>query len=110
MLSCEDCKNRAIAESQKLRQVDGESARDFYIRILNHFRIWDRFYFGLRRENLGVALDAYLNDLSIDEIINIISEFEKKTAPTHPYTKLPDFCHVIFRNGNTIGVFSLSYI
>ena len=41
MLSCEDCKNRAIAESQKLRQVDGESARDFYTRILNHFRIWD---------------------------------------------------------------------
>ena len=29
MLSCEDCKNRAIAKSQKLRQVDGESARDF---------------------------------------------------------------------------------
>ena len=41
MLSCEDCKNRAIVESQKLRQVDGEPARDFYIRILNHFRIWD---------------------------------------------------------------------
>src|SRR3954469_15133470 len=61
MLFCEDCKNRAIVESQKLRQVDGEPARDFYIRILNHFRIWDRFYFGLRRENLGVALDAYLN-------------------------------------------------
>ena len=80
MLFCEDCKNRAIAESQKLRQVDGESARDFYIRILNYFRIWNRFYFGLRRENLGVALDAYLNDLSIDEIINIISESEKKTA------------------------------
>ena len=80
MLSCEDCKNRAIAESQKLRQVDGESARDFYIRILNHFRIWDRFYFGLRWENLGVALDAYLNDLSIDEIIDIISESEKKTV------------------------------
>ena len=39
MLSCEDCKNRAIAESQKLRQVGGESARDFYTRILNHFRI-----------------------------------------------------------------------
>ena len=82
MLSCEDCKNRAIAESQKLRQVDGESARDFYIRILNHFRIWDRFYFGLRRENLGVVLDAYLNNLSIDEIIDIISESEKKTAPS----------------------------
>ena len=82
MLSCKDCKNRAIVESQKLRQVDGEPARDFYIRILNHFRIWDRFYFGLRRENLGVALDAYLNDLSIDEIINIISESEKKTAPS----------------------------
>ena len=78
MLSCEDCKNRAIAESQKLRQVDGESARDFYTRILNHFRIWDRFYFGLRRKNLGVALDAYLNDFSIDEIIDIISESEKK--------------------------------
>ena len=82
MLSCEDCKNRAIAESQKLRQVDGESARDFYTRILNHFRIWDRFYFGLRWENLGVALDAYLNDLSIDEIIDIISESEKKTVPS----------------------------
>ena len=39
MLSCEDCKNRAIAESKKLRQVDGESARDFYTRILNHFKI-----------------------------------------------------------------------
>ena len=78
MLSCEDCKNRAIAESAKLRQVDGESARDFYTRILNHFRIWDRFYFRLRRKNLGVALDAYLNDLSIDEIIDIISESEKK--------------------------------
>ena len=39
MLSCEDCKNRAIAESAKLRQVDGKSARNFYIRILNHFRI-----------------------------------------------------------------------
>src|SRR5437763_16636829 len=78
MLSCEDCKNRAIAESQKLRQVDGEPARDFYIRILNHFRIWDRLYFGLRRENLGVALDASLNDLSIDEIINIISQPQKK--------------------------------
>ena len=82
MLFCEDCKNRVIAESQKLRQVDGESARDFYTRILNHFRIWDQFYFGLRRENLGVALDAYLNDLSIDEIIDIISESEKKTAPS----------------------------
>ena len=82
MLSCEDCKNRAIAESQKLRQVDSESARDFYIRILNHFRMWDRFYFGLHQENLGVALDAYLNDLSIDKIINIISESEKKTAPS----------------------------
>ena len=82
ILSCEDYKNRVIAKSQKLRQVDGESARDFYTRILNHFRIWDRFYFGLRRENLGVALDAYLNDLSIDEIINIISESEKKTAPS----------------------------
>jgi len=35
----------------------------------------------LRRENLSVALDAYLNDLSIDEIINIIAESEKKTAP-----------------------------
>ena len=81
MLSCEDCKNRAISESQKLRQVDGESARDFYTRILNHFRIWDRFYFGLRRKNLGVALDAYLNDLSIDKIIDIITESEKKTAP-----------------------------
>ena len=80
MLSCEDCKNRAIAESQKLRQVDGESARDFYTRILNHFRIWDWFYFGLRRENLGVALDAYLNDLSINEIIDIISESEKNCA------------------------------
>jgi hypothetical protein len=80
MLSCEDCKNRAIAESQKLRQIDGESARDFYTRILNHFRIWDRFYFGLRRENLDVALDAYLNDLSIDEIIDIISESEKKNC------------------------------
>jgi len=31
---------------------------------------------------IGVALDAYLNDLSIDEIINIISESEKKTAPS----------------------------
>ena len=82
MLFCEDCKNRAIVESQKSRQVDGESTRDFYTRIFNHFRIWDRFYFGLRRENLGVALDAYLNDLSIDEIINIISESEKKTAPS----------------------------
>ena len=41
MLFCEDCKNRAIAESAKLRQVDGESARDFYTRILNHFRIWN---------------------------------------------------------------------
>jgi len=78
MLSCEDCKNRAIAESQKLRQVDGEPARDFYTRVLINFRIWDRFYFGLRRENLGVALDAYLNDHSIDEIIDIISESEKK--------------------------------
>ena len=78
MLSCEDCKNRAIVESQKLRQVDGESARDFYTRILNHFRIWDQFYFGLHRKNLGVALDAYLNDFSIDEIIDIISESEKK--------------------------------
>ena len=78
MLFCEDCKNRAIAESQKLRQVDGESARDFYIRILNYFRIWDRFYFELRWKNLGVALDAYLNDFSIDEIIDIISESEKK--------------------------------
>jgi len=78
MLSCEDCKNRAIAESQKLRQVNGEPARDFYIRILNHFRIWDRFYFGLRQKNLGVALDAYLNDFSIDEIIDIISDSEKK--------------------------------
>ena len=29
-------------------------------------------------EDLGVALDAYLNDLSIDEIIDIISESEKK--------------------------------
>jgi len=82
MLSCEDCKNRAIVESQKLRQVDGEPARDFYIRILNHFRIWDRFYFGLRRENLGVALDAYLDDFSIDKIIDIITESEKKTAPS----------------------------
>jgi hypothetical protein len=35
----------------------------------------------LRRENLGIALDAYLNDLSIDEIIDIIVEFEKKSAP-----------------------------
>ena len=78
MLSCEDCKNRVIAKFQKLRQVDGKSARNFYTRILNYFRIWDQFYFGLRRENLGVALDAYLNDLSIDEIINIISESEKK--------------------------------
>ena len=82
MLSYKDCKNRAIAKFQKLRQVDGESARDFYTRILNHFRIWDRFYFGLRWKNLGVALDAYLNDLSIDEIIDIISESEKKTAPS----------------------------
>ena len=82
MLSCEDCKNRTIVESQKLRQVDGKSARDFYTRILNHFRIWDRFYFGLRRENLGVALDAYLDDFSIDKIIDIITEFEKKTAPS----------------------------
>ena len=82
MLSCEDYRNRAIAESQKLRQVDGESARDFYTRILNHFRIWDRFYFGLRWENLGVALDAYLNDFSIDKIIDIITESEKKTAPS----------------------------
>src|SRR2546430_15017991 len=80
MLSCEDCKNRAIAKSQKLRHVDGELARDFYTRILNHFRIWNRFYFGLCQENLSVALDAYLNDLSIDEIIDIISESEKKTA------------------------------
>ena len=47
MLFCEDCKNKAIAESQKLRQVDGELARDFYTRILNYFGIWDRFYFGL---------------------------------------------------------------
>ena len=39
MLSCEDCKNKVIAESQKLRQVDSKSARDFYTRILNHFRI-----------------------------------------------------------------------
>ena len=74
MLSYEDCRNRAIAESKKLRQADGESARDFYTRILNHFNIWDRFYFGLRRENLGVAFDAYLNDLSIDEIIDIIAK------------------------------------
>jgi hypothetical protein len=81
MLSCEDCKNRAITESKKLRQVDGESARDFYTRILNHCNIWGRFYFGLHRENLGIALDAYLNDLSIDEIIDIIVEFEKKSAP-----------------------------
>ena len=81
MLSYEDCKNRAITKSKKLRQVDGESARDFYTRILNHFNIWDRFYFGLRWENLGVALDAYLNDLSIDKIIDIITESEKKTAP-----------------------------
>ena len=80
MLSCEDCKNRAIAESKKLRQVNGESARDFYTRILNHFRIWDRFYFGLRWENLGVALDAYLNDFSIDKIIDIIAESEKNCA------------------------------
>ena len=72
--------NRAIAESQKLRQVDGESARDFYTRIFNHFRIWDRFYFGLRWKNLDIALDAYLNDLSIDKIIDIITESEKKTA------------------------------
>ena len=81
MLFCEDCKNRAIAESTKLRKVDGESARDFYTRILNHFRIWDRFYFGLRRENLNVALDAYLDDFSINKIIDIITEYEKKTAP-----------------------------
>ena len=80
MLSCEDCKNRAIAESIKFRQIDGESARDFYTRILNHFRIWDRFYFGLRRENLNVALDAYLDDFSINKIIDIITEYEKKTA------------------------------
>src|SRR5207253_1545510 len=72
MLFCKDCKNRAIAESQKLRQVDGESARDFYIRILNYFRIWDRFYFGLRRENLSVALDAYLNDFSIDTSFHLL--------------------------------------
>ena len=78
MLSCEDCKNRAIAESIKFRQIDGESARDFYTRILNHFRIWDRFYFGLRRENLNVALDAYLDDFSINKIIDIITEYEKK--------------------------------
>ena len=78
MLSCKDCRNRAIAESKKLRQVDSESAKDFYTRILNHFNIWDRFYFGLRRKNLGIALDAYLNDFSIDEIIDIISESEKK--------------------------------
>ena len=82
MLSCEDCKNRAIAESQKLRQVDSESARDFYTRILNHFKIWDRFYFGLHQENLGIALDAYLDDFSIDKIIDIITESEKKTAPS----------------------------
>ena len=82
MLFCEDCKNRAIAESQKLRQVDSESVRDFYTRILNHFRIWDQFYFRLYWENLGVALDAYLNNFSIDEIIDIITEFEKKTAPS----------------------------
>ena len=80
MLFCENCRNKAIAESKKFRQEDGESARDFYIRILNHFRIWDRFYFGLRWENLGVALDAYLNDLSIDKIIDIISESEKKNC------------------------------
>ena len=47
MLFCEDCKNRTIAKSIKLKQINGESARDFYTRILNHFRIWDRFYFGL---------------------------------------------------------------
>ena len=82
MFSCEDCKNRAIAESQKLRQVDGESARDFYTRILNHFRIWDQFYFGLHWENLGVALDTYPNDFSIYEIIDIITESEKKTVPS----------------------------
>src|SRR5437868_5945635 len=80
MLFYEDCKNRAIAKSQKLRQVDGESTRDFYTRILNHFRICDQFYFGLHRKNLGVALDTYLNDLSIDEIIDIISESEKKNC------------------------------
>ena len=80
MLSCEDCRNRAIAESKKLRQADGESAGDFYTRILNHFNIWDRFYFGLRRGNLGVALDAYLNDFSINEIIDIIAKSEKKTV------------------------------
>ena len=82
MLFCEDCKNRAIAKSMKLRQVNGELARDFYTRILNHFRIWDRFYFGLRRENLGVAFDAYMDDFSIDKIVDIITEFEKKTAPS----------------------------
>jgi len=80
MLSCEDCKNRAIAEFQKLRQVDGESARDFYTRILNHFRICDQFYFGLHWENLDVALNAYLNDFSIDKIIDIITESEKKNC------------------------------
>ena len=80
MLSCEDCRNRAITESKKLRQADGESARDFYTRILDHFNIWDRFYYGLRQENLGVALDAYLNDLSIDEIIDIITKSKKNCA------------------------------
>ena len=30
----------------------------------------------------GRIYDAYLNDLSIDEIIDIISESEKKTVPS----------------------------
>ena len=34
----------------------------------------------IAREILGVALDTYLNDFSIDEIINIISKSEKKIA------------------------------
>ena len=59
MLSYEDCKNRTIVKSQKLKQVDSESARDFYTRILNYFRIWDQFYFKLHWKNLSVALNSF---------------------------------------------------
>ena len=81
MLFCEDCRNKAIAKFKKFRQEDGELARDFYIRILNYFNIWDRFYYGLRQKKLGIAVDAYLNYFSIDKIIDIIAVSEKKTAP-----------------------------